>query len=223
MKTGVEGLELKARVQVIADSLRNHLPEKYSAALPILTAILGPENPNETGMFTEGYWVMPVAQFVESYGLDDFDKSLDAIYEITKRNTGEYAIRPYLTAQTDRTLSRMTQWATDENFHVRRLASEGLRPRLPWAKKLDIFIKDPRPIIPILNLLHNDETKYVRKSVANTVNDILKDNYEIGFNLLTGWAKVASANTRWVIRHALRNQLKSGNDEARALVQHAGN
>lgn len=210
--------ELKARVAILAEELRNHLPPDYLDALPILLQILGPENPSETGMFTEGYWLMPVAYFVEVYGLDHLEESLHAIGEITKRNTGEYAIRPYLVKYPDETIARMTKWADHDNFHVRRLASEGMRPRLPWAKKLDAFIADPSPILPILNKLHDDESKFVRKSVGNNVNDILKDNYEVGMALLRSWAEAPSANTRWVIKHALRNQLKSGNKEARKLI-----
>lgn len=214
--------ELKARVAIIAEELRSHLPPEYPDALPTLLDILGPENPNDTGMFTEGYWLMPVAYFVEAYGLDHVEESLDAIYEITKRNTGEYAIRPYLVNHPTIAIPRMKTWAQDDNFHVRRLASEGMRPRLPWAKKLDTFIEDPSPILPILDMLHDDESKYVRKSVANNVNDILKDNYETGMSLLRSWNIKPSANTKWVIKHALRNQLKAGNTEAKELVNKSG-
>ena len=115
--------------------------------------ILGPENENETGMFKEYYWLMPVALFVEKYGLDDFDTSINAISEITKRNTGEYAIRPFIRKYPKETLKIMKKWSKDKNVHLRRLASEGCRPRLPWSQKLDEFIDDPGPILPILENL----------------------------------------------------------------------
>lgn len=216
---GISGLELSARVELFADTLREHLPGEYPKALGILMEILGPENEQETGMFTEGYWLMPVAKFVEKYGLDHFAESIDAIQEITKRNTGEYCIRPFLERYPEKTLAVMQAWSLDENVHVRRLASEGIRPRLPWAKKLDQFIADPRPVLPILENLKDDKSMFVRKSVANNLNDILKDNYQIGMKILISWSKDAPPDRRWIIKHALRNQIKRGNTEAIRLVE----
>ena len=215
----VEPLELKARVAVISAALRDHLPTDYGAAVDVLLAILGPENPGETGMFTEGYWLMPVAHFVEVYGLEEFERSIAAIYEITKRHTGEYAVRPYLVRYPERMLAVMGQWATDPSFHVRRLASEGVRPRLPWAKKLDQFIADPQPMLAILERLKADPSAFVRKSVANGLNDVLKDNYEIGMTVVRRWAEEDAPETRWIVKHALRHQRKKGNAEAIAISQ----
>jgi len=127
-------LELKDRVELIADKLYTELGGNYKKGVKVLMGIMGEENENEIGMFTEYYWLMPVAKYVEKYGLDDFELSMKAIVEVTKRNTSEYAIRPYLEIERDKTLTKMKEWSKDENFHVRRLASEGLRPRLPWAK-----------------------------------------------------------------------------------------
>ena len=131
VEEGVDGLELKARVAFIADSLREHLPDDYEKAVAILVKSLGPENPNETGMFTDFYWVMPYAAFVETYGLENLEASLSAIAEITKRNTGEFAIRPFLERCPDEAFGRTLEWSRSDNFHLRRLASEGTRPRLP--------------------------------------------------------------------------------------------
>ncbi|MGI9535282.1 MAG: DNA alkylation repair protein [Thermodesulfobacteriota bacterium] len=216
---GVNNLELKARVEVITDALREFLPKNYKSAVNILLKILGPENTNETGMFKEYYWLMPVALFVEKYGIDDFDTSVNAIYEITKRNTGEYAIRPFLKKYPDKTLKIMIKWSKDKNVHVRRLASEGVRPRLPWSQKLDQFIEDPSPIIPILENLKEDKSMFVKKSVANNLNDILKDNHEIGIKLLSEWNKTINPDTKWVIKHALRNEIKKENPEALKLTK----
>ncbi|MCB0263600.1 MAG: DNA alkylation repair protein [Calditrichia bacterium] len=214
----VDPLELKARVEVISDGLREHLPQPFDAAIDILLQIIGPPNPNETGMFNEGYWLMPVAFFVEKYGIDHFETSMRAIYEITQRNTGEYAIRPFIEKYPEQTLCVMHQWSTDASFHVRRLASEGARPRLPWAKKLDMFIADPIPVLPILENLNRDPSKFVQKSVANHLNDILKDNYETGMRVLRKWSEHPAPETKWIIKHALRNQKKLENPEALALL-----
>ena len=177
---GTINLELKDRVEFIADRLRANLPTDYTQALDILLMTLGPENENETGMFSEYYWIMPIAKYVEKYGLNHFLESINAIKEITKRNTGEYCIRPFIEKYPDKTLAVLKEWTHDPNVHVRRLSSEGLRPRLPWAKKIDRFIDNPKPVLDILNNLKDDDSKFVQKSVANNLNDILKDNYEIG-------------------------------------------
>lgn len=204
----VAGLELKGRVDAIATNLREYLPKKYDSAIKILLKILGPENKNEVGMFKEGYWLMPVAFFVEKYGLDNFETSVSAIHEITKRHTGEYAVRPFLEKYPNKMLKLMKKFSKDQNVHVRRLASEGVRPRLPWAKKLDQFIKDPKPILPILENLKEDSSLFVKKSVANNLNDILKDNHDIGMQVINKWSKSENENTKWIIKHALRNQRK---------------
>ena len=216
----VEPLELKDRVEVIADLLFERLDKNYEGAIHTLLQILGPENEEETGMFTNFYWVMPIAKLIEKYGLDHFDLSMKAIVEITKRNTGEYTIRPYLEAAPERTLAIMESWSKDENRHVRRLASEGVRPRLPWAKKLVFFIEDPKALFPILNNLKDDPSKYVQKSVANCINDILKDNPEVAKGIIEDWNEPgASKARRWIIKHALRNLLKSGDEWASQMVQ----
>ncbi len=211
----VPELELKDRVEVITDELYKALDHDYSEGLQILMQILGPENPEETGMFTNYYWVMPIAKYVEKYGLDFFNQSMQAIEEITRRNTGEYTIRPFIEKYPVKTIDKMKTWSNSPNFHVRRLASEGVRPRLPWASKLDQFIIDPSPILPILSNLNDDPSRYVQKSVANCLNDILKDNVEIGRSLLDEWSQGEMTGSRkWIIRHALRKQVKDGKDWA---------
>lgn len=215
----IRNLELKDRVEVIADALYEFLPGDYKEAIKILSQILGPPNKNETGMFKEWYWLMPVTFFVEKYGINHFKTSIDAIYEITQRNTGEYAVRPFLVKYPTKMLSVMLEWSKSKNVHVRRLSSEGVRPRLPWAKKLEQFIADPKPILPILENLKEDESMFVKKSVANNLNDILKDNYNIGINVLKEWSKSKNNNTHWIIKHAVRNEIKKGNYEAKKLVR----
>jgi len=185
----------------------------------LLEQILGEENEKETGMFTEGYWLMPIAKFVEKYGLDDFNVSMKAIEEITKRNTGEYTIRPFIEKYPKRTMKKMLRWSKNKNKHVRRLASEGCRPKLPWASKLQLFVDDPNPILPILENLKDDNSKYVQKSVANNLNDILKDNYPIAINMIKKWANDnPTLERKWIIKHALRNQLKKKNTVAISIM-----
>ena len=211
---GVEKLELKARLSYFSDRFKYYLPEKYPQAIEILVSILGAENSSETGMFTNFYWTMPIATFVEEYGLGHYTESVRAISEITKRSTGEFAIRPYLQAEPAKTLEIMQQWSLDDNFHLRRLASEGARPRLPWATKLTFLIEDPQPILPILENLKNDPIRFVQRSVANHLNDILKDNYDFGMNIICDWTKNPPKSRSWIVKHALRKQAKDGNPEA---------
>ena len=112
----------------------------------------------------------------------------------------------------------MLKWSQSKNVHVRRLSSEGIRPRLPWAKKLDQFILDPKPILPILENLKQDESLFVKKSVANNLNDILKDNYDTGIEVLKKWSETCNTDTQWIIEHAIRNEIKKGNPEVKTLI-----
>src|ERR1044072_3119691 len=167
----ITNLELKGRVEVIADTLHVFLPRNYKEAVNIMMSILGPPNQNETGMFRDGYWIMPIAFLVEKYGINDFKTSTDAIYQITQRNTGEYAVRPFLVKYPKKMTSLMLKWSQSRNVHVRRLSSHCSTPRLRWPKKLDQFILDPKPILPILENLKEDESLFVKKSLANNLND----------------------------------------------------
>ncbi len=211
----IHTLELKDRIEVFAENLFLAFDKDFLFAIQTLVKILGPENENETGMFKLYYWIQPIAKMVEKYGQSEFKASMQAIEEITKRSTGEYAIRPFIINQQDETLKQMTNWSLDKNSHVRRLASEGLRPRLPWATKLDTFIDNPNPIIPILSNLKSDKSKYVQKSVANCINDLLKDNLDIGRNLIEEWITTSTTSqTKWIIKHSIRNLLKTNDSWA---------
>ncbi len=196
------------RVEILAVALREFLPEAYPKALKILLSILGEENSKETGMFKEYYWILPIGKFVEKYGLDHFALSMKALEEITKRNTGEYAVRPYIRKYPEESLVIMKGWAVSDNFHLRRLASEGLRPKLPWASKLDIFIDKPKPVFAILDILKADPVKFVQKSVANHVRDYLKVNKVATEKLIKKWQKSQSPSTQWIIKHANRGTVK---------------
>lgn len=214
-----EPLELKDRVALIAESFEKVLSSDYRKNINLLTAIMGEPNPKETGMFSEFYWLMPVGVYIERNGLNDFETSVKAIYELTQRNTGEYAIRPFIEKYPEQMIKVMADWSKSGNFHIRRLASEGLRPKLPWAKKLDLFIKNYKPVFKILDNLKADKSKFVMKSVANNVNDYLKLNPEPAFALLEKWSESKNENTRWIVKHALRTELKRGNKKAKELLK----
>ncbi|HMR84576.1 MAG TPA: DNA alkylation repair protein [Niabella sp.] len=192
------------RVEVIADKLYQYLPRDYPEAVAVLMQILGAPNPEETGMFTHYYWILPIGKFVEKYGLEHFKISMNAIEEITRRNTGEYAVRPYIRKYPEKSLVRIRKWAVSSDFHLRRLASEGLRPKLPWAPKLDVFNDDPQPVFTILEILKEDEIKFVKKSVANHLTDWLKVNYEPTVQLIKTWQQSDNGHTQWIVKHAIR-------------------
>lgn len=213
--------QLLGRVNLLATLLRQHLPDDYPTALDMHRRIYGPENPNETGMFTFGYWLWPVGSFIGTYGLNHYELSLFAIHDLTKRHTGEYAIRPFIRAHPERTVNHLQAWAHSPSVHVRRLASEGIRPRLPWSQKLTIFIDQPAPVFEILETLKDDTSRFVQKSIANTLNDYLKDNRARAIEVLQRWAMDATLQRRWTIRHALRNELKRQRDDALTILEHA--
>ncbi len=192
------------RIELHAEELYQLLPDTYAQSIKILTQILGAENPNETGMFKEFYWILPIGKFVEKYGLDDFDLSIQAIEAITKRNTGEYAIRPFIRKYPQKTIKIMQKWSKSNNFHLRRLASEGVRPKLPWATKLDTFIKNPQPVFQILENLMADDVKFVKKSVANNIADYLKVNKKEAVKFIKKYRNSQNTNTQWILKHATR-------------------
>lgn len=216
----VDGLELKDRVRVLAGELRSRLPRDYLEAAGILVDSLGPELREDQGMFTESWFLMPVARFVEEYGLEHPHESLDAIEEITKRHTGEYAIRPYLRQWHAETMEKVEQWAGSESHNVRRLATEGIRPRLPWHSRFEPFMKDPEPVIRIIDRLVEDPSLYVRTSVANNLNDISKDRPELAVRTAERWLQEAKDQQRatWVVTKGLRGLIKAGDPDALALI-----
>jgi len=212
----IEDLSLKERSSHIAKSLKEFLPNVYSDAIEILLKSLTPPLIETEGNGLAGLFYMPHCSFIEEFGrdltynnnIDPFDISMTAQYKLTTRFTCEYSIRPFIVNEESRTLQMLYQWMHDANPHVRRLCSEGTRPRLPWSKKIDSFISNPEPCIPILELLKNDTDLYVRRSVANHVGDIAKDNLEVAMSLCEQWLDNASPELKWVIRHALRNPVK---------------
>ena len=210
---GYEALELMPRGRHIAQALRRHLPAHYPEAVGILVASSAQPNlRNATSLAS--FLFMPHCFFVAEYGLDHFEQSMQAQYELTQRFTAEFSIRPFLIHHTEATLARLRQWALDPNEHVRRLVSEGTRPRLPWAPRLPAFQADPRPVLALLELLKDDPALYVRRSVANSLNDIGKDNPRLLMETARRWMQGATPAREWVVRHALRWAVKQGDPAA---------
>jgi 3-methyladenine DNA glycosylase AlkC len=156
--------------------------------------------------------------FAARYGLEDFEAAMRLQHELTRRFTAEYSIRAFLEQQPERTLTRLRSWAGEDNVHVRRLVSEGTRPRLPWAPQLRAFRADPTPVLALLELLKDDPELYVRRSVANNLNDIGKDHPEILVDTCRRWAAGASRERAWIIGHALRSLVKRGHPGALAVL-----
>ncbi len=218
----IDELNLKERGMWIARVLREYLPNNYSKAVNLILDSLTPPLKETSNLGLSGMFYMPHISFIHLYGvdksynngLDPFDISMKAQYELTRRFTAEFSIRNFIIDQQDRTYTILYEWMNDPDPHVRRLCSEGTRPRLPWAQKIASLVDDPSPSLPILEKLKNDEDLYVRRSVANHVGDIAKDNLELALQLCRNWLKGASKELKWVIRHALRHPAKKKNEEA---------
>lgn len=208
-----EDLSLTQRSQAIADALWSTLSLPATEALEVLTAALPPELDRAEGVLNESFWLWPFGDLIATYAVDELDAGLAACRELTKRFTGEFAIRPFLRRYPE-ALERIASWTADDNEHVRRLVSEGSRPRLPWATRLDLPIE---PVLKILGRLRADPSPYVRRSVANHLNDLAKDDPDRIVSLLEGWHAEGVEETTWIVRHALRNHLKGGDPRVMTL------
>jgi len=208
----LEGLELKDRSQLIADNLHLALPEDFDDRARVLRAILHPDSTStssdEQGI--SGWGSLPLSTVVGQHGLDDFDQSLELLKIMTPLFSSEFAIRYFLLADQDRTLDTLKTWITDPDYRVRRLVTEGTRPRLPWAMQLPRLINDPSPILPFLTALRDDGQEYVRRSVANHLNDIAKDHPDRVAKIAGKWIKGATPDRKKLLRHACRSLIKQG-------------
>ena len=218
---GFDELELTGRARHVAAAMASHLPEDRGKALRLVTASLGPEDEELVGM--EGFFYLPHVYFVADYGLDHFDEAMTAQYELTKRFTAEFSIRAYLEHHQEATLAQLRKWTTDPSEHPRRLVSEGTRPRLPWAGRLKGFQADPTPVIELLELLKDDESEYVRRSVANNLNDIAKDHPDLVVDIAGRWWVDGDGNRRRLIRHGLRTLIKAGDPGALQVLGYGPN
>ena len=211
---GYDDLELTDRAKRISDALAATLPGNRTRAIEIVTESLGPDigEAELTGLGSFVY--LPMVYFVAEHGLDCFETSMLAQYELTKRFTAEFSIRAFLERYPVESLERLAKWARDPNVHVRRLVSEGTRPRLPWARRLRGFQRDPAPVLELLEVLKDDPEEYVRRSVANNLNDISKDHPELVVEVATAWWTGAGPERKKLVRHALRALVKAGDPGA---------
>lgn len=207
-------LELKQRMRHIARVLRQLLPGSYEQQLEHIDHIISRlisqkyrENSFEMMFFPD---------FIEQYGLEYPQPSVKAMERITQFTSCEFAVRPFIVQYPDLMMAQMLRWSKHQHPNVRRFSSEGCRPRLPWAMALPALKKDPSPILPILENLKNDESEFVRRSVANNLNDIAKDHPDLVVELARKW-QGSSAETDWIVRHACRTLIKQGRPEALQL------
>lgn len=199
-----EQLELKERMRIYSESFNSVLPGDYNNKLDIICKV-APSFSGLQGMIFPG--------FVEIFGLDHEEASLKALRFLTEFSTSEFAIRPFVLQNDSIIESYILNWSKDNNHHVRRLSCEGVRPRLPWAPQLPFLIQDPSRILPIIDNLHQDEELYVKKSVANNLNDIGKDHPATLLATVKGW-NLKNNHSQWIAKHACRTLLKSGNVDA---------
>ncbi|MBH5318687.1 DNA alkylation repair protein [Paenibacillus sp. GSMTC-2017] len=202
-------LELKPRIRRITEALGASLPDDYEEALDILFLI----DKECTGF---PYLFFP--DFVEVFGKEEkhWDRSMEALARFTKRSSSEFAVRPFILEHPERMIPQLLKWADDPNEHVRRLSSEGSRPRLPWGQSLPMFKIDPSPMLPLLTKLKQDPSLYVRKSVANHLNDIVKDHPDLVIELAEQW-KGSHPLTDWIVRHACRTLIKRADRRVMSL------
>jgi 3-methyladenine DNA glycosylase AlkC len=211
----LEKLELKQRARHIADVTGRYLPVDLDERYAVLEAILHPVADTEVDRASDergirGWGMMPLGMLVTDSGLGDYEKSFALLKEMTKRATAEFEVRPFLDENQDQALSIMAAWVTDPSVHVRRLVSEGTRPRLPWGMRLKKLCEDPTPTLPLLEALKDDPEEYVRRSVANHLNDIAKDHPDVVAEIAERWLKGADKKREKLVRHACRSLVKQG-------------
>lgn len=202
-----DDLELKQRMRHISTIMNDYLPNNYEESINILKQTY--KDMDSFGFRLEN---IVFQDFVELYGLEHWDISMDALECFTRNCSSEFAIRQFIVKDEDKAMKQMLIWAVSDDHELRRLASEGCRSRLPWAIALPSFKKDPIKVLEILELLKDDDSKYVQKSVANNINDISKDNVEIVIDIVKNWQGF-SKNRDWILKHGSRTLLKASNED----------
>ncbi|MGD9571003.1 MAG: DNA alkylation repair protein [Thermoleophilia bacterium] len=218
---GYEPLALMDRGRHWGAALRAHLPGDDPTAIRTLTASLGPARTDDGDSGGEGmaaFLHLPHSFVIAEHGLGCVDVSIDAMHALTRRFTAEFCIRPFIAQDQEGMLARLLAWTDDPSAHVRRLVSEGTRPRLPWAGRLRGLQRDPAPVLPLLERLRDDPSEYVRRSVANHLNDIGKDHPALLTATAREWAVEAGPDRMRLLRHALRSRVAAGDPEALAVL-----
>ncbi|WP_166415884.1 DNA alkylation repair protein [Cochlodiniinecator piscidefendens] len=218
-------LELKERINWIATVLEDMLPDRFEDAVTVIERALPPPlDPTLTDDDFGDFIFAPLGEYIERRGLStNKGRALQSLKTVTKRFSMEFYIRAFLNTWTEETLSVMQSWAVDENYHVRRLVSEGTRPKLPWASKVTLTTKQT---LPLLDVLHADKTRYVTRSVSNHLNDISKFDPDLVVSTLKKWredGKQTKAELLWMTRHALRTLVKQGHAGALELLGYRQN
>jgi len=203
-------LELKERVAHVAHALRATLPDPYPQALAIVVKSADHWQRSNEADPLHGFAAWPLFSFVELYGLDHFELSLDALRDLTHLFTAEFALRPYLAHDPKKAFKILEKWTKHPSEHVRRLVSEGTRPRLPWARKVAALIESPHPGLRLLEQLKDDRSEYVRRSVGNHLNDVTKDQPDLVISICEQWLKDTNKNRRWIVERATRTLVKDG-------------
>lgn len=212
----LEHLEFNDRQVLLATTVHECLGEPYPTALKRFHRILGPELPGSLGMFTQGFWLWPLGKYVELYGAEYFEESTAFSKELTKRFTSEFCLRPVASRFPERTMHLMVEWSLDPNQRVRRCASECLRIRLPWAKRLYVALDHFDLYVRILSNLRNDPDKTIQKSVANNLNDLYREQPDKFESILALWQQEElSPACAWIIRHASRTKRKEAERTSR--------
>ncbi len=215
----LDSLSFGDRSGLITDALYEYLPKDFENTAKILLKSLGPEIELDELSGYDGFYIMPMGNYVSRYGNNHFDISMNLLYEMTKRFTSEGPIRTFIRLEPVKSLKLLQKWVNDPSPHVRRLVSEGIRPRLPLSSPLKDFVSDPKPVIELLTLLNTSPELYVRRSIANNLNDISKDNPKIVTQTLKKWKKNDdSKNMHWIIQHSLRTLVKQGDLDALELL-----
>lgn len=208
-------LELKERMAWIAECLQQAVPGDVTQIAPtLLRALPPPLDPSKTDDDFGDFIFAPLGEWVVAVGIDHPAQALDVLEELTQRFSMEWAIRPFLNAHQDLVLSRMNEWCAHDSYHVRRLVSEGTRPRLPWGQAVGLDLTDP---LPLLNRLHADGTRYVTRSVANHLNDITKKDPDLVLDRLQDWdtrGQQDQDELDWMTSHTLRGLVKAGHPRA---------
>jgi len=199
--------ELKERMRHTAQVLHQFFPKDFAQAATLIRQLITQLRQNGIQEFSIEYMFLP--DYIETYGLNDFNSAVNTMELVTQFTSCEFAVRPFLLKYGDRMLQQMTAWSLHENHKVRRLASEGTRPRLPWAMAIPALKKDPSPVLPILENLKQDPSEFVRRSVANNLNDIAKDHPDIVIDIAAKWRGL-SKETDAIIKHGCRTLLKQG-------------
>ncbi|MEY4550484.1 MAG: hypothetical protein RL685_6679 [Pseudomonadota bacterium] len=221
---GLQQLELLERGRQLCRALRQHLPQEYPSAIELLLRSLGaPHQSDELlGGGMAPFFYLPHVLFVAEHGLEHFDLSLRAQYELTQRFSAEFSIRYFIERDPERTLTALHEWSRDDNAHVRRLASEGTRLRLPWAMRVRWLDDHPERVLALLERLKDDPSSMVRRSVANNLNDLGKVHPQLLTDTCARWLEDASAERRALVEHALRSAVKRGEPNALRLLGYGG-